>query len=170
MVTVSSGLCLIDHSHNTPLLSFQIYATAAIILIHLVSPRALGDQLEGNEEEHVKYRSMVVHFIHVCIEYYIFIMLKRNLILLLYYIHYIYINISWFLLHCLFDILHLKKMFSTCSNLLWKFNFLCLVVVSKIFVYDHRSSNNNDSNNLVDSNLIYVYICKLYLPMFITWA
>ncbi|KAM7516504.1 hypothetical protein LguiA_006087 [Lonicera macranthoides] len=26
--------------------------------------RALGDQLEGNEEEHVKYRSMVVHFIH----------------------------------------------------------------------------------------------------------
>lgn len=29
--------------------------------------RALGDQLEGNEEEHEKYRDMTVKFIRVCV-------------------------------------------------------------------------------------------------------
>lgn len=28
--------------------------------------RAMGDQLEGNEEEHMKYRAMVVEYIVVC--------------------------------------------------------------------------------------------------------
>lgn len=32
----------------------------------IVVCRALGDQLEGSEEEHMKYRAMVVEYIVVC--------------------------------------------------------------------------------------------------------
>lgn len=36
------------------------------LFVLIVVCRAMGDQLEGNEEDHMKYRAMVVEYIVVC--------------------------------------------------------------------------------------------------------
>jgi len=42
----------------------------------------MGDQLEGSEEEHMKYRAMVVEYIVVCNITFFFVMVDCNAIIL----------------------------------------------------------------------------------------